>query len=696
MRTTTTWGMAAVCCAVIGCAPGAIAPPAAPAVAGPIPEPLRARFADGLAAMAKHDKADDWTEASCGETLALLGAAGDTLAAGYDAGLVLRRCKKEGEARARFEAVLARDPGFFRARAALALGLAQEKGGLERAIGELERAVRDARFGDAEALVALATLQMRRGSAVADEEGADDLARAQRNLHRALAIDDRSMPALNQLALVHLTRARRAGGPKPTAGKKASVEALEMAALICAQAIRKNGRWAPIHNTAGLVEVELGNLSRAAAEFDDARRLDPALLEAQMNLAALNLAVRGFARAEEAYRAVLARAPDDYDARLGLALALRAQIDDATGPARAAEAAREIAAAKRIAPERPEAYFNEAILVQEYGPRYGELGEASASLARAKGLFEQFLAKADGLPAYAEARGRAEERLRDIAQISALGAAPPPLEELPEKKIARAKAQRRKDAKRQRNRLCVFASLRLCVEFWTALESGASGRPEDLVGVLRRRRGGDPRGAEGPEALEGAAQLGRDRLDGAQVAALAQLVLELAADESHADVRPVGGRERAALRAAEGAAGVVHPGGRRDDPFGRGPGEGERGDLVVREDQLRARPAAVPAAPPAVGQRVAPGAAPARVHAREGRGQRLAEAPQLDGGGALVGGLVRAATASAARRRRTEATSSARERGWRSRSTRCWAARSTPHPTLPTPRPGAGEAGQSS
>jgi hypothetical protein len=407
---------------MLGCAAKATPRPATPVAGGgaAAAEPSK-RFADGLAAMAQHDRAGDWNEASCAETLALLGAE-PAPAASYDAGLVLSRCKREGEARARFEAALAKDPAFYRARAALALSIARDAGGLERAIGELTRAVRDARFGDAEALVALASLQMRRGSAVADEEGADDLARAQKNLHRALAIDDGSMPALNQLALVYLARARRAASA--SAGKKASVEALELAELICTQAIRKRPGWAPIHNTAGLVEVELGNLSQAAGQFDEARRLDPGLIEAQMNLAALNLNVRGFARAEEAYRAVLSRTPRDYDARLGLALAIRGQIDDESGPARTAEAAKELAEAERIAPDRPEAYFNEAILVSEYGPRFGPPGEASASLVRAKALFEQFLAKADGLPAYADARARAEERLRDIAQIRALGTSP--------------------------------------------------------------------------------------------------------------------------------------------------------------------------------------------------------------------------------------------------------------------------------
>ncbi len=152
-----------------------------------------------------------------------------------------------------------------------------------------------------------------------------------------------------------------------------------MAALVCSQAIAKNPRWAPLHNTAGLIEVELGNLSRAAASFDEARRLDPGLVEAQMNLAALNLQVRGFARAEEAYRAVLALRPDDYDARVGLALAIRGQIDAASEPERVKAATKELEEAKRLAPERPEAYFNQAILVQEYGGRTGAPGEALAN-----------------------------------------------------------------------------------------------------------------------------------------------------------------------------------------------------------------------------------------------------------------------------------------------------------------------------
>jgi len=427
MRRAMTWGLVGLGLMAVGCGSRA-APPVVPVAEGAaaVPPVERAKFARGLEAMAQHERAGDWTEASCAETVSLLLAGAASPAASYDAGLVQRRCKKDGEAKALFEAAVARDPSFYPARTALALSSAGEPGGLDRAIAELGKIVHETRFSNADTLVSLATLQTRRGAGTPDEEGSDDLDRARKNLHRALAIDDSSMSALNQMALVHLEHARRTATSRAD-GKKAATQALELAALVCSQALGKNPRWAPLHNTAGLIEVELGNLSRAAASFDEARRLDPRFVEAQMNVAALNLQVRGFARAEEAYRAVLALRPDDYDARVGLALAIRGQIDDASEGARVAAATQELERAKKLAPERPEAYFNQAILVQEYGARTAAPGEALANLARARGLYEQFIAKADGAPAFAEARERARERLRDIQQMSEVAKLSPAL-----------------------------------------------------------------------------------------------------------------------------------------------------------------------------------------------------------------------------------------------------------------------------
>ena len=57
--------------------------------------------------------------------------------------------------------------------------------------------------------------------------------------------------------------------------KRADAQQLELAALVCSQAIRKNPNYAPIHNTAGLIQNELGQVNGAVQEFATAAKLDP-------------------------------------------------------------------------------------------------------------------------------------------------------------------------------------------------------------------------------------------------------------------------------------------------------------------------------------------------------------------------------------------------------------------------------------
>jgi hypothetical protein len=129
-----------------------------------------------------------------------------------------------------------------------------------------------------------------------------------------------------------------------------------------------------------------------------------------MNFAAVNLQFRGFQQAEEAYRAALKMKADDFDAHLGLALALRGQIDDSNFDKMVAAAAAELAAAKKIAPDRPETYYNEAILTQEYKAKSGGKDSESALLA-AKGLFGQFVTKAGPSKEFEDAVKRSKERM---------------------------------------------------------------------------------------------------------------------------------------------------------------------------------------------------------------------------------------------------------------------------------------------
>ena len=50
------------------------------------------------------------------------------------------------------------------------------------------------------------------------------------------------------------------------------MQQLELAALVCSQAIRKNPNYAAIHNTAGLIQVELAEYQQRGAGVPDGRQ----------------------------------------------------------------------------------------------------------------------------------------------------------------------------------------------------------------------------------------------------------------------------------------------------------------------------------------------------------------------------------------------------------------------------------------
>jgi tetratricopeptide (TPR) repeat protein len=408
----------------------------------------KARFTAGLDKMVARDKKSEWNEAACTEVAADFSAAAELQrskasgeadkkfpAALYNAGLAYQRCAKDAEARAKFQAALAEDPSMHRAKVQLALYDYKEKGDavLDNTIRQLQDAVLEAKFQNVDALVNLAMLEMKRGSNQEWQGCKDDNDCAKLNIRRALAIDDGYMPAFNQLALYYLNLARAKAQPEATKGKKGgggmlsargktsqlSGQMLDLAALVCSQAIRKNSNYAPIHNTAGLIQVELKNINSAVQSFNMARQLDPSFFEAQMNYAAVNLSFRGFDQAETAYRAALKMRPNSYEAHLGLALALRGQINDSNWDKNLADAQKELDECKKLAPERPETYYNEAILTQEYKAKVstGDNAQAIDMLKKARSVYDQFISKAGGAAEYAEAVKRSNERKADLEQM---------------------------------------------------------------------------------------------------------------------------------------------------------------------------------------------------------------------------------------------------------------------------------------
>ncbi|NUP06304.1 MAG: tetratricopeptide repeat protein [Polyangiaceae bacterium] len=372
-------------------------------------------FRRGVEEMRKADAASSgWTEETCRVVASLFTDAARsqsiTLEAQYNAAIVYERCDDVSAARGVYQAILAEKPSFYQARGRLArIDVDPAYGGdVDAAIRELTRAVEDASYRDPEALVELGRLQMRRNNVLKDSDGPSDFVRARKNFMRALVASDGFMPAVNQLALYYLESAKRAAGTSSATvsrGKAAAVldeRALDLALLVASQGIKRAPNDPSLHNTLGLVLVELGDLTKAARQFDEARKLDKRFFEAHMNFASVNMMFRGFHAAEGAYRSAVALHPDDYDARLGLALSLRGQIDGDPNPeVKLAEAEKEIEKAKSLVPARPEAYFNHAILVQEYRGR-GEGQEREKALEHALQLYGEFVSRAKGKAEFAE------------------------------------------------------------------------------------------------------------------------------------------------------------------------------------------------------------------------------------------------------------------------------------------------------
>jgi tetratricopeptide (TPR) repeat protein len=400
-------------------------------------EDAKKKYEDALNAFNGHDKANDWNEATCTDVAKMFDAAASANSGGkwaqatYDAGKAFQRCGMDDKAKAKFEQIVKDDPKNHFARAELALYKYKADSNEDAAIAELQQVVLDAQFQNVPALVDLAAIQMLRdGPNASSNDCKDDFDCAKRNLQRALAIDDAYMPAFNQLALYYFQLAKkRAGSVKLSAkgargrsittnaamGKRADVQQLELAALVVSQAIRKNPGYAPIHNTAGLIQNELGQINGAVQSFKTAAKLDPKFFEAQMNYAAVNLSFRGFEEAQGAYKRALEMRPNDYDAHLGLALALRGLINDSNYDQQVAAVQAELDTCKKVGPDRPDAYYNEGILTQEYKAKSGgDKAKTIASLNAAKGIFQQFVEKAAGKSEYDGAVKRAKERMQDI------------------------------------------------------------------------------------------------------------------------------------------------------------------------------------------------------------------------------------------------------------------------------------------
>ena len=350
--------------------------------------------------------ADGFTPEECSQVISRFEAANSAQGGRFTEGVYMigvthASCGHADEARSFYQRALEMNDHFCGAR--VAAGLEHYTAGrIPQARAEFERAVRD----DArctEGYVNLAIIQRANPSESAD---------ALQNLRRALAIQSQFLPAFNQMALLYLDQAIRRGGGQatvaggtaaratteeddddedsPRASERSDRQMLDLAEVVCRQAQLINGRYAPIYNTWGLINVQRGDIIGAMAKFNLATQLDPNFYEAWMNFGELTLGFRGYEDAFNAFTRATTLRPQSYDAQIGLGAALRGlgRIDEA-------QAAYERAVA--IDAQRPEAYFNIGLLFHDY--RDG----AEPTLRQAQQYYRQFAERARGRAGFQEA-----------------------------------------------------------------------------------------------------------------------------------------------------------------------------------------------------------------------------------------------------------------------------------------------------
>ncbi len=383
------------------------------------------RFNSAAQAMKAHDDANsgrgDWAADSCNEVAGQFEDAAEAQPNGnfpeawFNRGLVYLRCNMGDQAAAAFNrAVQAGNGNYCRAKVQLGV-IAYRARDTGRARTLIEEAIRQDPTHCVEGYSNLAML-LREQNPTTDQQWAEVIS----NIRRALALDDRYLPARNQLALSYLQQA----------GDDPNSQRIFLAGLVCAQAAQVAAAhqaelsadvrsfMADIHNTWGIVDIRRGEIIKALGHFQRAYQLNPSMFEAWVNYGTINLSFRGYQDAREAFQHAVELRADSYDAHIGLGVALRglaaAQDRD---QAMLQQAQQEYERAQQIDAARPDAYYNLGVL------HMGYMGGQIPDLERAKGFLQQFQQRATNNARYAAQVTQAAQHIRNIDQtIAALRA----------------------------------------------------------------------------------------------------------------------------------------------------------------------------------------------------------------------------------------------------------------------------------
>ena len=262
----------------------------------------------------------------------------------FNAGVVYDQCGLDKDAESMYRQALGKNPKFQPAMNNLAV-LHQKVGQSQAALQEFEAAIKVNPSGlyavqayNNRAALLFEKIKQSNSKAVEEAIGA---------VRRALALDAESMAAYQLLAQIYFYTA------------ESDRSKLALAQLVLDEAKKIDENYAPVYNTLGLIKLKKNDKTGALTEFRKAVAIDPSMIEAQLNIAAISLSSRNYKQAEDAFAAVLKKLPNHFEATMGMGVALR-------GQRKVAEAETWYQKALQLDPKNCGALYNLGLLYQDY------------------------------------------------------------------------------------------------------------------------------------------------------------------------------------------------------------------------------------------------------------------------------------------------------------------------------------------
>ncbi len=367
-----------------------------------ISKDARSDYESAVKFFTKSDK-EGWSESACRQSAsqfeAVAGEHKDLIEASYMVGLAYHRCGLMAEAEKAYQATLGRKSNHGPTLSNLG-EIAFRNGRVDAAKTAWVKAL-DAEPKLVAARINLAALQLEELRKAKDAAAFARLDKEiQTQLSNALAVDGDNIRAYTLYALTFME------------GRAKNKNRLDLAKLLLDEADKKPAaaKYAPLVNARGLLFLHRNALSEALKYFQSAVEMDSKFVEARMNVGLTTLGFRKYDTAKEQFTAVLGQQPKNYDAIIGLGIAMRGMgdLDGAEG---------QYKKARELDGRRGEALFNLGVLYKDFkAAKSDDLKASQTAYRTARDYFKDFMSK----PGVSESdRDEAKNNIADCDKVIA-------------------------------------------------------------------------------------------------------------------------------------------------------------------------------------------------------------------------------------------------------------------------------------